>query len=164
MALHQTPRQRFAGWPVTFCGAALLMGMQGSAAHAHAIESTLERLSDARQSLELSSRFGSGEPAAGAMVALVAPDGTSLDLGRTDAQGQLRFSLPPSVDASWELRVDQGPGHRDYLELPAGSEPGSTRASVNVQLRPRLVAAVHWTAGPLLLLGALVCWPRRRGA
>jgi nickel transport protein len=39
-------------------------------------------------------------------------------MGRTDAQGRLRFELPGELSDGWELQVDAGPGHRDYLELP----------------------------------------------
>lgn len=114
---------------------------------AHAIESTLERLAGARNSLELHSRFSSGLPAAGASVSLLSPTGVSLAVGHTDAQGQLRFALPASVDASWELRVDQGPGHRDYLELPAAPQASLSHS------HPQ--SPMAWGGLSVLLVGGL---------
>jgi len=133
-------------------------------AWAHALDSSLERVAGLNRTLELQSQFSSGEPAAGARVSLVAPDGASLPLGSTDPHGRLRFTLPAAADAAWEVRVDQGPGHRDYLELPAAPAPASAQASRPGRPLARLGAAVDRAAGPLLLLGALVWWPRRRGA
>ena len=42
-------------------------------------------------------------------------------LGRTDARGHLNFQLPSGARSDWEVQVDGGPGHRDYLELPNGA-------------------------------------------
>lgn len=84
----------------------------------HALESSLERVSGLTDTLMLQSRFSTSEPARDAAVRLVSPTGKVLSVGRTDADGSLSFRLPRGVDASWELQVDQGPGHRDYLELP----------------------------------------------
>lgn len=103
-------------------------------AAAHAIESSLERITQLSGSLDarfaLESRFGSGEPADGAVVRLIPPAGEALELGRTDAEGRLQFRLPPRVDTDWTLQVDGGPGHRDYLELPASQgQPAARRSS-----------------------------------
>jgi nickel transport protein len=89
-----------------------------AAAQAHGIETSLTRLQSLSDSLVLESRFSNGEPTSAALVRLVAPDGRSLDLGRTNAQGQLSFALPKQANGDWELQVDGGPGHRDYLEMP----------------------------------------------
>jgi nickel transport protein len=67
--------------------------------------------------LQLQSRFSSGEPAQSATVRLVPPQGEAIVLGQTNAEGQLRFQLPRQAGSDWELQVDAGPGHRDYLEL-----------------------------------------------
>ncbi|GDX72598.1 hypothetical protein LBMAG39_10310 [Cyanobium sp.] len=87
-------------------------------AQAHGIESSLSPLRGLNNQLLLQSQFSNGEPARDAVVRLVAPDGHPLDLGRTDGQGQLSFALPKDAQGSWELQVDGGPGHRDYLEMP----------------------------------------------
>ena len=89
-----------------------------SLAHAHGIESSLSPLRGLNNQLLLQSQFSNGEPARDAVVRLVPPDGHPLDLGRTDGQGQLSFALPKDAQGSWELQVDGGPGHRDYLEMP----------------------------------------------
>lgn len=107
--------------------AAALLGPGVHPAAAHGIQSSLERLGSlvpngepARYSLQ--SSFSSGAPAAEASVRLVPPGGgDGLALGRTDAAGRLSFRLPGAVPAGWELQVDAGPGHRDYLELPEAS-------------------------------------------
>ena len=91
---------------------------------AHGIESSLERLTSLSDSLRLESQFSSGQPASDAAVRIVPPDGgTPIELGRTDATGRIVFTLPPQASRQWEVQVDAGPGHRDYLELP---EPSAT--------------------------------------
>jgi len=128
---------------------------------AHGIESSLERVADLGGGLVLQSHFSTGEPAAGAAVTLVAPGGQTVALGQTDAQGQLRFRLPVSVDAAWELRVDQGPGHRDYLELPlVTSQPLRRGFAAGFRL-PLDRGSLAWGGGALALVGALVLRGRR---
>lgn len=106
--------------PALLASAALLLG-PGSA-RAHGIQSSLERFGDLRAQLE--SSFSTGVPASHATVRLVPPAGSPIELGQTDAQGRLNFRLPATVRPDWEIQVDAGPGHRDYLEVPAvGSGP-----------------------------------------
>jgi len=107
-------------WPSIAAAAALLLSVGlPQRATAHAIESSLERLQSLREDLVLESRFSNGEPVVGAGVRLVAPGGgTSVELGQIDAEGRLSFKLPDQADGTWELEVDGGPGHRDFLDLP----------------------------------------------
>jgi nickel transport protein len=150
--------------------AALLLASAGPA-HSHAIESSLERLSSLTDQLVLDSRFGNGEPAADAVVRLVPPGGTPIEVGRTDASGQLRFRLPQNATAAWEVQVDQGPGHRDYLELPtAEASPSSLPAQARARARlssaspgwadaglaPLLLGL--FAAGGLCAAGSLLSW------
>jgi nickel transport protein len=99
----------------------------------------------------VSSRFGNGEPAAEAVVRLLPPEGEPIELGRTDASGQLKFQLPRQARGDWELQVDAGPGHRDYLNLSetglTGDAPGN--ANGNARRGPSLP-----TVGLLLGLSA----------
>lgn len=108
----------------------LLLPLQAwQPAQAHGIQSTLEPLRQAAAAagpalssaeLQLSSQFSTGVPASDAAVKLVSPDGaTSIALGRTDASGRLNINLPSGSHLGWEVVVDAGPGHRDYLELPS---------------------------------------------
>jgi len=97
---------------------ALAMLLSPAAAQAHGIESSITRLESLTDSLVLESRFSNGEPTSDAVVRLVAPDGESRELGRTNEKGQLSFALPKQANGEWELQVDGGPGHRDYLEMP----------------------------------------------
>jgi hypothetical protein len=139
---------------VAALGAGLLAPWPASA---HAIDSSLERIAGLTGTLELQSRFSTGMPAAGARVSLIAPDGTAVALGSTDAEGQLRFVLPAGADASWEVKVDQGPGHRDYLELPleaaATTEPQLGQSLLRSLSRPDLLAS---GGGAALLVGLWV--------
>lgn len=120
-------------------------------AAAHAIQSTLESLSSLSRSsisqsapatgstLSLASSFSSGVPVAGADVRLVPPGGSPIALGRTDASGHLSFQLPAGARSDWEVQVDGGPGHRDYLELPKNAvQPGARTLSLS-----------HGSASPL---------------
>ena len=97
---------------------ALALLLSPAAARAHGIESSVTRLQSLSDSLVLESRFSNGQPTSDALVRLVAPDGQSVELGRTNANGQLSFALPKQANGEWELQVDGGPGHRDYLEMP----------------------------------------------
>lgn len=124
-------------------------------AQAHGIQSNLERLSTLAAQLE--SSFSTGEPASNAAVRLVPPDGAPIEVGQTDAQGRLRFRLPAEATAAWELQVDAGPGHRDYLELPSASSPAaaSPAASRPVASRPMGLPIRLAAPSPVLVLGAL---------
>jgi hypothetical protein len=126
--------------------ASLALAGQGTA-HAHAIESSLERLSGLNDSLLLQSRFGTDQPASDAEVRLVSPNGVSIALGRTDADGKLRFQLPKAAGPDWELQVDQGPGHRDYLELPAAGSGTTVQPS-----RQAGMGGLSWREARLALL------------
>lgn len=147
------PAVRFCSASSFFAVAALLMGP--APAHSHALESSLERLTSLNNQLVLDSRFGNGEPADDAVVRLVPPSGTPIEVGRTDANGQLRFQLPPSATAAWEVQVDRGPGHRDYLELPGASSPTSTRNSGPTALLTSQRAAGWQPLGITAIVGIL---------
>jgi nickel transport protein len=150
--------------------AALALASAQSAARAHAIESSLERLSGLTNTLQLESRFGNGEPASNASVRLVPPGGgTAIEIGRTDASGQLRFQLPKAAGGDWELQVDRGPGHRDYLELPAGSRAQVSQAHQNWFPGGLPIQGLLAGPQPLALAGLTVLagwggwrWARRR--
>jgi len=153
-----------AGAPVVLANSALLASAallalaHPQAASAHAIQSTLETLGSlsraytgsstgagtdaagtgaAGTSFVLASSFSTGAPVADATVKLVPPGGTPIALGRTDARGQLNFQLPAGAGTDWEIQVDGGPGHRDYLELPNGAvRPAATTFKVQPQDSP----------------------------
>ena len=180
MSLRSFPalQRRTTTWVGRASGlsAAALLLASAAPVHSHAIESSLERLSSLTDQLVLDSRFGNGEPAADAVVRLIPPGGTPIEVGRTDASGQLRFRLPQNATATWEVQVDQGPGHRDYLELPtAEASPAGlpTRAQAQARLSSTAPdAAVSGLASLLLglcavggLLGCtgLLSWKRTTG-
>jgi len=107
-------------------GAAVLAALVGSAAllgtapraEAHAIESSITRVASLNNGLMVHSQFSSGLPTVDAKVSLIAPGGQAIELGRTNGAGQLSFALPKGASGDWELQVDGGPGHRDYLTMP----------------------------------------------
>jgi len=124
--------------------------------HAHGIESSLERLgrSTLRSPYQLESRFSTGLPARDAAVRMVSPTGdTSIELGHTNGDGQLTFTLPSQARADWEVQVDAGPGHRDYVELP-GAVPGVLHSHTSPSPFPSLARSAS-SLGALALLGAM---------
>jgi len=170
---------------IGFAGLLIAPGM----AQAHGIESNLERLgglsdrvdfsrtdfsrttSGSRapaSRLQLESHFSSGMPASEAAVRLVPPNGgTPIEVGRTDTRGQLTFALPAQAGSDWEIQVDAGPGHRDYLELP-GSEKTITAPRAGTLLPMAGSYASRWPIlSPLVMfgligsVGALQLWRRR---
>jgi nickel transport protein len=121
--------------------------------------------------LQLQSRFSSGEPAQSATVRLVPPEGEAIVLGQTNAEGRLRFQLPRQAGSDWELQVDAGPGHRDYLELneslmDAGatlSMPAVTRSPLARKLaRPQRSHLLVGLTGAGLGMAGLLSFSRRR--
>ena len=129
---------------------------------AHAIQTNLERIDALSASLgqpsaasgfiRLETSFSSGQPVASAQVRLVPPDGgVAIEVGRTDGEGRLTFPLPKQARADWELQVDGGPGHRDYLELPGATTPALHSAKPAGKL---LFPVAHHPA-VLALLGCL---------
>ncbi len=88
-----------------------------NAARAHGVETNFSGL-DASGLLQLNSHFSTGEPLVNAEVRLQSPDGSkTLKLGRTGSDGSFKAKMPAQANREWELVVDGGPGHRDYLEL-----------------------------------------------
>ena len=96
-------------------GAAVISA--ASSAQAHAIQTNLEAFRN-NHVLLLQSSFGNGQPAQAALVTLVPPGGQPIPVGRTNSKGQLSFALPNDANGEWDVQVDGGPGHRDYLSLP----------------------------------------------
>lgn len=152
--------------PRAFLGLPLLLGscafavLSAPVARAHGIQTTLERLGSltSRSPYQLESRFSSGLPARDAAVRMVSPDGaTAVELGHTNGEGQLTFQLPSQARADWEVQIDAGPGHRDYVELP-GVTPSPLRSQGFHALEP-LARGVRPLGvrplGALLLLGAM---------
>jgi nickel transport protein len=156
--------------------ASLLAMASAGPVRAHGIESSLERLSVLNpdtfavpaksftakpsssgrvqaQTLQLESRFSTGEPAQSATVRLVPPRGEAIELGQTDAEGQLRFQLPRQAESDWELQVDAGPGHRDYLELNESLVDAKASLSVPAVSRSPLARKLGQLQRSHLLVG-----------
>lgn len=140
--------------------AGLLLASGG--ARAHGIQSSLERFGGL--SAQLESSFSSGDPARDAEVRLVPPGGGApIALGHTDSQGRLSFHLPPQATADWEIQVDAGPGHRDYLEVPSAGTArlpsvSTSEGQARGPLSPTLALSALGISG--LLGGLLMRRPR----
>ena len=156
------------GAPVLLASTALLALAHPQPAAAHAIQTTLESLASlsraytgastgaAGASFALASSFSTGVPVADASVKLVPPGGTPIALGRTDARGHLNFQLPAGARSDWDVQVDGGPGHRDYLELPKGAvRPADASLFVLPQASPQLTSRLLHPLLGLGLVGAL---------
>ena len=115
--LRGSRRQAGAGVLAALAASAALLG-SASRVEAHAIESSITRVASLNNGLMVRSQFSSGQPTVDAKVRLIAPGGEATELGRTDGQGQLSFALPKGASGDWEVQVDGGPGHRDYLTMP----------------------------------------------
>jgi nickel transport protein len=123
---------------------------------AHAIESSLDRLQELREELVLESHFSNGEPVQGAVVRLVPPDGgAAVEVGQIDARGRLGFTMPKGVDGRWELQVDAGPGHRDFLEVPTSQGRAQLDQVSTVSPQIQMLAAPFQRFTPTLLIGGL---------
>ena len=143
-------RFRFALMLTAALGMALTHSSQ---AEAHGVESSLRYLDG---QLELTSSFSTGEPVEGAVVRLLQADGTAgEELGRIDAEGRLKMTLPALSDGLVDLQVDGGPGHRDYLTLPL--QQGRVNLD-EVVMRPGSRNALDWAMAPALvgLVGLMV--------
>jgi nickel transport protein len=155
---------------VSCLGAAALLAP--AAGRAHGIESSLQRLGGLSESLDFSrtatggkapegslqleTRFSNGLPATEATVRMVSPEGGEpIEVGHTDASGRLTFSLPPQAAADWEVQVDAGPGHRDYLELPGAAETPQTLPGRPLPQGLRRLSREWGGMAPLVALGLL---------
>ncbi len=143
-----------------------------AAVRAHGIESSLQRLDGLSESLDFSrtadgkaapegslqlqSRFSNGLPASEATVRMVSPEGGEpIEVGHTDASGRLTFSLPSQAAADWEVQVDAGPGHRDYLELPGTTEAPQVLPERPLPQRLQRLGRQWGGMAPLVALGLL---------
>ncbi len=141
-------------WPL-LTGGVVLAILAAPAVRAHGIESNLEKLGDrlSNSPYQLESRFSTGLPAKEATVRMVSPDGTaSVDLGETNAEGRLTFTVPARAQADWEVQVDAGPGHRDYIELP-GTQPAGLQGEIQRMSNP--LARALGPLGAVALLGTV---------
>ncbi|MCX5930262.1 MAG: hypothetical protein NTW83_00105 [Cyanobacteria bacterium] len=155
-------------------GAVVAMVVAPGPVEAHAIESSLDRLESLRDGLMLESHFSNGEPVKGALVRLVPPHGGQpVEVGQMNAQGRLSFTMPKGADGNWELQVDAGPGHRDFLEVPtqAGQAQLDRVSSSDQSPMPRFLSAhqrhslllIGGVTGLGALVGGLAVQLRRRG-
>lgn len=139
---------------------------------AHALETNLDVLKNNRDSLTsantllLHASFGDGQPAGAAVVRLVPPGGQPITVGRTGSNGDLSFALPSKANGDWEIQVDGGPGHRDYLTLPVrhGTADLQRLSQTNQPSIKDWLVALGWPAQSLVLGlvgGAAALWVRR---
>lgn len=112
----------------------------------HAIETQFSGLGSGSL-LELESSFSSGEPVSNAEVRLLSHDGErTIPLGSTDADGRFSTTLPELDSNNWDLVIDGGIGHRDYLGLDEDMEiSAGNRRSLMVAMASLLSATLAVT-------------------
>ena len=102
---------------ITFTGLAGLALLMPSRGLAHAVQTDVSSLLPSG-AINLRTSFSSGEPLAHAPVRLESHDGSqSIPLGATDGDGHFAATLPELDSQSWDVVIDGGIGHRDYLGL-----------------------------------------------
>ena len=112
----------------------------------HAIETQFSGLGSGSL-LELESSFSSGEPVSNAEVRLLSHDGErTIPLGSTDTDGRFSATLPELDSNNWDLVIDGGIGHRDYLGLDEDMEiSAGSRRSLMVAMASLLSATLAVT-------------------
>jgi len=92
-------------------------------------ESSLERRCNPARNLVLESRFSMAS-LGWAGVRLVGSGGAHglLELGQIDVRPAVLQAPLTGPWQPWELEVDGGPGHRDFLTLPVQGGPRSARS------------------------------------
>ena len=102
---------------LTFAGLAALTLLMPSRGLAHAVQTNVSSLLPSG-AINLRTSFSSGEPLAHAPVRLESHDGSRrISLGETDADGRFAGELPALDSKAWDVVIDGGIGHRDYLGL-----------------------------------------------
>ena len=102
---------------ITFTGLAGLALLMPSRGLAHAVQTDVSSLLPSG-AINLRTSFSSGEPLAHAPVRLESHDGSRrISLGETDADGRFAGELPALDSEAWDVVIDGGIGHRDYLGL-----------------------------------------------
>lgn len=125
-------------------------------AFSHAVETQFKGLGSGSL-LQLESSFSSGEPLANAEVRLESHDGErSIALGSTDANGRFSATLPELESNQWDVVIDGGVGHRDYLGLDEGMQ--LSRGS----RRPLLWAMAGLLGATLAITGSISHGQRQR--
>ena len=129
--------------------------LEANAFEANAFEANAFKANALRDNtFQLESCFSTGEPAQSATVRLVSPDGEAIVLGQTNAEGQLQFQVPQQARSDWEVQVDAGPGHRDYLELNENLVSAASSPTVPALRRPSLAQTLNRSQLIVGLMGA----------
>ena len=93
-----------------------LLWESGLHVEAHQIESSL---CYSASNLILKASYSNGQLAKNAIVKLTDPSsGFTKEIGRTNHGGELVLEIENFGNGLLELQIDDGPGHRDYLQLP----------------------------------------------
>lgn len=125
-------------------------------AHSHAVETRYSGLISGGL-LELNSSFSTGEPLVDAEVRLESHDGSqTIPLGATDSDGRFAATLPELESQQWDVVIDGGIGHRDYLGLDEAVEVSRSR------LLMRWLAGSGLLGATLALTGSISHGQRQR--
>ena len=94
--------------------------------------------------IELQAAYDSGEPMAGAQVAVYAPDDPSTPwlTGKCDEEGRFRFAPDPTRPGAWDVQVRQA-GHGNVVHIPVGAE-GAGGGSFSTAQIALMAVSVAW--------------------
>ena len=128
---------------------------------AQALAHQVETFYFMRDQLEFQSTFSNGDPFAGAMVRIYAPN--NLDepwlTTTTDEEGRFAFMPDESMPGEWEISIeDEEQTHADYWTVPVGSQGIIIDGIVLNNTRDNHVTAASSLAPLLTTVGASLVW------
>lgn len=113
-----------------------------------------------RTAVEITARYDSGDPMAGAQVAVFAPDNPAEPwlTGVCDDLGRFYFVPDPQIPGLWEVQVRQA-GHGALVRVEAGESGVAPPAAAGLTTAQKVLmaAAVIWG-----LIGTALFFSRRR--
>lgn len=111
---------------------------------AHAHGATIDYTTSS--AIEIRATFDSGDPMAGAQVAVYAPDDPAnpWETGVSDDQGRYTFVPDPELPGTWDVQVRQA-GHGDIVHIPVGEGAAAS-------------GSTGFTTMQIVLMGACVVW------
>lgn len=138
------------GWLVLWAVGMLLL-LPATVATAHGV--TVEHSVAQTAVVSFTATYDSGEPMAGAQVAIFAPDDplTPWQTGTCDATGSYRFVPDPALVGTWEVQVRQA-GHGTTAYIAVGEAAASPTAS---SLQGE---SAGYTPLQLVAMGGAVVW------
>lgn len=100
-----------------------------------------------RSAVEIAARFDTGDPMAGAQVAVFAPDDPAKPwlTGTCDSEGRFFFTPEPEIPGLWEVQVRLA-GHGEIIRIKVenGDVAANGTAGLSTGQKLMMVIAVTW--------------------